>query len=151
MSAFSHIGSDRVLMDVLVPHHEIFAVADAVVGEASLPDRSLGAHAVREATFDQAHRSLESDGLRRQQEMDVVGHDDEGVEQIVPFCAVMLKGCKEQLAVRRNLKDAAGVIGAACDEESTGTGGTVRDRHGRIVRLNGVSRSSVGGLSGCLA
>ena len=54
---------------------------------------------MREAAFDEAHGSFEGDGLRGEEEVDVVGHDDEGVEEVVAFGAVLLKGGEEEVAV----------------------------------------------------
>ena len=73
-------GADGVLVDVVAAAVEVVGVADAVVGEASLPDREFGGEAVGEAAFDEVHGLGESFVLRGEDEVDVVGHEDVGVE-----------------------------------------------------------------------
>jgi hypothetical protein len=51
---------------------------------------------VREATLDQADGSFQSGGsLWREDDVEVVGHDYEGVKLVVPSAAVVLK-CFEE-------------------------------------------------------
>ncbi len=50
-------------MDVVAADLEVFGVADAVVGEAALPDGEFGGEAVGEASFDETDGALE--GLLR--------------------------------------------------------------------------------------
>lgn len=83
-------------MDVVAADLEVFCVADAVVGEAALPDGELRGEASGKASFDEADGAFEGDGFRCEQEMDVVGHDDEGVEFVVAFAAVVLEGVDEE-------------------------------------------------------
>ena len=45
-----------------------------------------------EAALDELHGALEGDGLRGEEEVDVVGHDDKGVQFVVAFSAVVLEG-----------------------------------------------------------
>lgn len=49
--------------------------------------------------------------------MNVIGHDDEGVEFVVAFAAIVLEGVEEEMAVGFGLEEAAAVIGLSCDEE----------------------------------
>ena len=70
---------DRVLMNVAMADAVVCCVADAVVGEASLPDGEFGGEAVGEASLDESDGSFEG-LLRGEKQVDVVGHDDEGVE-----------------------------------------------------------------------
>ena len=65
--------------DVVAMLLEVLPVADAMVGEASLPDGVGDVEAVGEAAFDEHHCAFEGDVLWGEEEMDVVGHDDEGV------------------------------------------------------------------------
>jgi len=71
-------------VDVGAADFELFGVADAVVGKASLPDGELGGEAVGEASLDESDGAFEG-FVRGEEEMDVVGHDDEGVEFVVAF------------------------------------------------------------------
>jgi len=71
-------------MNVATADFVVGSVADAVVGEASLPDGEFGGEAVGEASLDESDGAFEG-FLRGEEEMDVVGHDDEGVEFVVAF------------------------------------------------------------------
>ena len=79
---------DGVLVDVVAARFELFAVEDEVVSEAALPDREVGCEARGEDAFD----SLEGGGevAGGEEQVDVVGHDDEGVEFVVTFGSVVL-------------------------------------------------------------
>jgi len=54
--------------------------------------------------------------------VEVVGHDDEGVEFVVSFGAVVLEGFDEEFGVAFDLEDAAAVVDSAGDEEAVGAG-----------------------------
>ena len=60
----------------------------------------------------------------------MVGHDDEGVEFVEAFGAVMLQGFEEELGVAFDLEEAAAVVGDCSEEECSGVGGSWRDGHG---------------------
>jgi hypothetical protein len=124
--------SDRVLMNVVVADAVVCYVADAMVGEASLPDGEFRGKAVGEASLDESDGSFES-LLRSEKQVDVVGHDDEGVEFVVSFGAVVLEGFDEEFGVTFDLKEEAAVVGSAGDEEGAGAGCAGRDRHSAIV------------------
>ena len=67
------------MMKVVAADVVVRVVADAVVGEASLPDGEFGDETVGVATLDELHRSLESDVGWCDEEMQMIGHDDVGV------------------------------------------------------------------------
>ena len=70
-----------------------------------------------EAALDKLHGALEGDGLWGEEEVDVVGHDDEGVEFVVAFAAIVLEGIEEELGCGFGLEEAAAVVGLGADEE----------------------------------
>lgn len=79
---FAKASGDRILMNVAMTDAVVCCVADAVIGEASLPDGELRGEAVGEAS---SVKMAESDGsleslLWSEKKVNVVGHDDEGVE-----------------------------------------------------------------------
>ncbi len=119
-------------MDVVAADLEVFGVADAVVGEAALPDGEFGGEAVGEASFDETDGALEG-FVRGYEQVEVVGHDDEGVEFVVAFGSVVLEGFEEEFGVGGDLEEAATVVGSAGDEEGSGAGGAGWDRHSAIV------------------
>ena len=106
-------------MNVATADFVVGSVADAVVGEASLPDGEFGGEAVGEASLDESDGAFEG-FLRGEEEMDVVGHDDEGVEFVMAFGSVVLEGFDEEFGVAFDLKEAASVVGSAGDEEGSG-------------------------------
>ncbi|HEV2710912.1 MAG TPA: hypothetical protein VGU67_11905 [Edaphobacter sp.] len=75
LGLFAEPRSDWVLMNAVVADAVVFCVADAVVGEASLPDGEFGGEAVGEASsvrmaeFDGSFESL----LRSEKQVEVVG------------------------------------------------------------------------------
>ena len=104
-------------MDIRTTNFEVFSVADAMVREASLPDGKLGGQTVGEASFDEPDGTFEGDGLRSEQKVDVVGHDDEGVEFVVTLDSVGLESRDEEFSVGWDLEEAASVVGCGGDEE----------------------------------
>ena len=132
-------------MDVGAADLELFGVADAVVGEASLPDGEPGGEAVGEASLDESDGAFEG-FLRGEEEMDVVGHDDEGVEFVVAFGSVVLEGFDEEFGVAFDLEETAAVVGSAGDEEGSGACCSGGDRHTAIVtaRTSGAKAPCLG-------
>jgi len=86
---------------------------------------------VGEAAADVFHRSGEVFG--GDEEMDVVGHDDEGVEFVEAFSAVVLEGFEEEFGGRVDLEEAAAVGGDRGDEEGSCGGRSQRACHAGIV------------------
>jgi len=119
LGLFAETRSNGILMNIAVPDAVVFCVADAVVGEASLPDGEFGGEAVREASLDDSDGSFES-LLRCEKQVDVIGHDDEGVEFVVSFGAIVLEGFDEEFGVAFDLEETAAVVGSAGDQEGAG-------------------------------
>ncbi len=86
---------------------------------------------MREAAFD----SLDGAGevVGGEEQVDVVGHDDEGVEFEEALGAVVLQGVEEEACVGVDLEEAAAVVGDRGEEEGSGVGGSLRVRHGFSV------------------
>jgi len=61
--------------------------------------------------------------------MDVVRHDDEGVEFVEAFGAVVLQGFDEECGVGVDLEESAAVVSDRGDEEGAGVGGSRRGSH----------------------
>jgi hypothetical protein len=85
-----------------------------VVSEAALPDREVGCEARGEDAFD----SLEGGGevASGEEQVDVVGHDDEGVEFVEACGAVVLQRVGEEGGVGVDLEEAAAVVGDRGEE-----------------------------------
>ena len=80
-----------------------------------------------EASLDEVHDLRESFVAWGEDEMDVVGHQDERVEEIVG--AVVFEGFDEKFGVVVDLEDAAAVVADGGEEECTCGGGSLRDCH----------------------
>lgn len=102
-------------MNIVAANIEVRYVADAMVGEASLPDGKFGGKSMRETSFDNSDGMLES-CLWREEKMDVVGHDDEGVKLVVAFGLVVLEGFDEKFGRALDLEETAAIVSSACDE-----------------------------------
>src|ERR1700679_3889386 len=119
LGLLAEAAADWVVVDVTAVGEEVVAVAHASVGKASLPDWELRGHAAREASFDELDGTLEGDVLWREEEMDVVRHDDEGVEFVVAFVAVVLEGFEQEFGCGCNLEEVAAIVGLGADEEGS--------------------------------
>jgi hypothetical protein len=122
LGLFAETRSNWILMNVVVADAVVVCVTDAVVGEASLPDGEFGGKAVGAAS---SVKMAESAGsfeslLWSEKQVDVVGHDDEGVEFAVSLGSVVLEGFDEEFGVAFDLEEAAAVVGSAGDEEGAG-------------------------------
>ena len=80
-----------------------------------------------EASLDEVHDLGEGFVAGGEDEMDVVGHQDERVEEIVG--AVVFEGFEEEFGVVVDLEDAATVVADGGDEEGACGGGSLRDCH----------------------
>ena len=87
--------------------------------EPSLPDWEFGFEAAGEAAFEEHHCSFEGDLLWCEEQVDVVRHDDEGVEFVMAFAAVVLEGFEEELGVDGLLEESSSVPGLGADEEGS--------------------------------
>lgn len=127
-------------MDVVVADVVVSGVADAMVGEASLPDGELRGDAVGEAAFDELHGSLERDVGWSEEQMKVVRHDDVCVQEIAG--AVVVDGFEEKGGVAFDLKESAAIVGCCGDEVGAVLGGTARDRHAAIVKRTSAAKAA---------
>jgi len=50
---------------------------------------------VGEAPFDELHGSFERD-VRSDEQVDMIGHDNKGMELVVTFAAIVLEGFEEE-------------------------------------------------------
>jgi hypothetical protein len=111
----AEVVEHRVLVDVVASAFELCPIEHKMVGEAALPGRELRRKAAREASLDVLHSFGDVVGCHQQ--MDVVWHDDEGIELVEAFATIMLEGFEEELCVRVDLEQSAAVVGDRCDEK----------------------------------
>lgn len=86
---------DRVLVNVLPELQVLLHTPDPPVMETGLPDlpihSQLSACPKRKAAFDQLHGSFQSNLTRSDQEMNVVWHDHELMEQVFLLGSVVIE------------------------------------------------------------
>jgi hypothetical protein len=104
------VDSDRVLVDVVAAGFEVGAGEDLVIGVSALPNIEFGAEAMRKAATNMFHGAGKIVGGEKQ--VDVVGHDDEGVEFVEAFTAIVLERVEEEMCVGFDLEESAAV---GCD------------------------------------
>ncbi len=88
-------------MNVVLVADEILVIANPVVRESPLPDLSLATEdrpeGVGVSAFDQLDRVLQRDiDGGSQQEMNVLGHEDERMQSIAAFAAISVESLQEE-------------------------------------------------------
>ena len=113
-SVISIVLSRWVVGDVLLLSFKVWPVADAVFVVAGVPDFAVELFADGEGktAFDEldAAGGALVDG-RRDKNVDVVGHDDEGVEGETALVAIAEEGRDHELCVFRALEEAVAAVG----------------------------------------
>ena len=109
--------TDGILVDVVpvivvarrVFHPELF--------KAILPDGHFGLKAERETSLHKLHSLLDRN-IRRgcQKQMDVVRHEDEGVDLISTLRSILIQQLEQELGVGFDLKKPAAIRSYSCDE-----------------------------------
>jgi len=111
--------ADGVRVNVVAVSCEVGRVFDAALREAVFPDGHFGFEAEGESAFDELHGFLDGDVRRgREEEMDVIGHEDEGVDRVASFGAIVVEKLKEEVCVDVGLEETATIRGDGGDEES---------------------------------
>lgn len=105
-------------MNVADVQIEVCSVANAMIGESPLPDFKIRAKflfgAVGKTTFDELDCAFESD-FRSDQQVKMVGHEDEFVEQI-GLASVGEEGFEKKAGPGLGLENGATLPGLRCDE-----------------------------------
>jgi len=96
----------------------VLKIANAMIAETRLPDRPTRLQAEREPAFDVLYGALQRDFLCwREEQMDVVGHDDEFVQKIFSVIAIMLESFYQETRRCLATEDRLAVRGDGGDEE----------------------------------
>jgi len=95
------LSFDWILMNVVAMVSEILFTANSVIGKSWVPDFSFstedGSERVRITAFDQLNSMLQCYVIcGSDQEMNMFGHEDEGVDLKSPFAAMSEEGLKEE-------------------------------------------------------
>ena len=92
-------------------------VRHAELLEAVFPDRHFGFKAKGKASFDELHGLLNGDvGSGCEEEMEMIGHEDEGVDLVAAFGAVVVEEAQKEVGVCVGLEEAAALGGNGGDE-----------------------------------
>jgi hypothetical protein len=96
----------------------IFQITHAMIRETRLPNRRTRFQSIRESPFDELHRPLQRD-LRRgcQQRVHVIGHDDDFVQEILPFIAIVSEGFDQKTGDRVAPENGLAMSGNSSDKE----------------------------------
>ncbi|MGB9203936.1 MAG: hypothetical protein WCB94_08160 [Terriglobales bacterium] len=87
-------------MNIISMMNEVLSTANPMIGESALPHFRVSpdqsAERMRVSALDQLDGALDCHVLSRsKQEMNVIGHKDEGVQCIATFSTVVVKGLEE--------------------------------------------------------
>lgn len=111
--------SNGILFDVVSDGLEFFMAGDLSLVETLRPDVEFVFEAKGKASFDVLHGFFEGDIVRRRKNgVQVVGHDDEGVELIAAFGPLSGKDVEEEIGVLLDLEETAAVGGGGRNEVS---------------------------------
>lgn len=96
----------------------ILPISDAMIRETRLPDGAALLQAIRESSFDELHGPLDRNVLcGRQQCVEVIGHDDEFVEQEFACVAIVREGFDQEMRGCLASKDGKALDRDGGDEE----------------------------------
>lgn len=112
------VCANRVRVNVVAVRSEVARIFDAALCEAVFPNRRFGFETERESALDELHGLFDGDVRgRRDEEMDVIGHEDEGMDRIATLSAVVVHQTDQEIRVGVGLEGAAAVRGDGGDEE----------------------------------
>jgi len=117
----------RILVNVIQVIQEILAVANPMIRESARPDFALAAQdfakSMRRSTFDELNSVFERDlGGRRDEEMNVLRHDDERMDLKAALTAVSVEGLEEDAHVVFNDEKTTSLPSREGYEVSSGRG-----------------------------
>jgi len=114
-------------MNVILVMQEVLLITNPVVGESALPDFAFAtedfAEGVGVSAFDELDGVLDRHVLRgREQKMNVLGHQNEGMEVIAAFAAIAIQSFQKETGVVFDNEKTATSPGRECDEIGSGRG-----------------------------
>ncbi len=120
----NHPALHGILMNVISMMREIKFVANPMIGKSALPNLALSsndsAEFVRVRAFDQLNRPLDGYVDRgRQQEMYMLGHQNERMQFVPPVAAMTKKSSQENSDVRFDHEQSAAFPSHKSDEVSS--------------------------------
>ena len=131
-------------MNVVAMVGEILLVANSVVGKSSLPDLSFAtedcSERMRIAAFDQLNGVLKRYVVSgSEQEMNMFGHEDEGVDLKSDFAAISVKSFQEEADIVLDNEESSALPRREGDEVGSGR----RDESSRLQEQTSAAESHV--------
>ena len=87
-------------MNVVETSQPVLPVANMALNKAALPCGLLRSEAMGETALNELNGAFDGNAQRRDEQVNVVGHDDESVEQVLIAFAVVLEGSTNSSALR---------------------------------------------------
>jgi len=113
--------ANGILLDIPDTAYELLFAHNLAFVEAAHPDIQLAFQAKGEASLDELHGLFERNiRSRRNQSMEMVGHDDERVQKKLPLIAVAEDGLLKQFCRGRDLEEAAALRRHSGDQIRSG-------------------------------
>jgi len=110
--------ANRVFVNVMEMCLVVAMIFDTAKRETWLPYAQFGFQPEGESSLDVLHGFFERDIFGRcNQKVDVVGHEDEGMEMIAAFFAIIAQCGEEKFGMRFDLKQPAAVCRVRGDKE----------------------------------
>ena len=141
------VGADGQLVEMGANHLQIVIIGDRIGGVTFLPDGQLGVEPVGKSILDEGDGLVEGDGLRGQQEVDVVGHDDVRVKFVEADGAIVQQSVDEEFSDASDLEDGTTVARGSGDIGHTGTGCAYSFGHIAMVGGPGELMNPTNGVS----
>src|SRR5208282_2642396 len=111
-------GAHRVHSDVLTMILIVLKIANEMIAETRLPNGPAFLHAKREPSLDELHGAFQGNLLcGREEQMDVIGHDDKFVQPIFLLVAIVSESFDQKVGGRLAPEDRLTVSGDGGDEE----------------------------------
>lgn len=129
----AEVGTHGQVMKISAHRFQVMHVGNGVGGVAVLPDWKVCVEAISEAVLDEFNRMLERDGLRREYEVQMIGHHNVGMQLVVPQGAVMKQRVDEEIGNTGDFEGGTAIASCYRDEGHTGTRWTYVLRHESIV------------------
>ncbi len=96
----------------------ILPIPDPMIRETRLPDGTALLMAIRKSPLDELHDALERNLFsRREQRVEVIGHDDEFVKKKLTLVAIMRENLDQESGSRIMAKDRKPLNGVGRNEE----------------------------------
>jgi hypothetical protein len=116
----AEIGANGILFDVMQVLGVVQVVLDAMLFEASFPYFEGAFEMEGKSSLDELHGLFKRDVFSgRQEQVDVVGHDDVRVEFETALLTIVLKNAEEKFGVAFGLEEAAAIGGDGGREEGS--------------------------------